>query len=32
MVKGFNGEFELQRSQTIMEGGSCCDFRFRKKA
>jgi predicted ArsR family transcriptional regulator len=32
MVTGFNGEFELQRRQTFMEGGSCCDFRFRKKA
>jgi hypothetical protein len=32
MVVGFNGELELSRSQTIMEGGSCCDFRFRKRS
>jgi predicted ArsR family transcriptional regulator len=32
MVAGFNGELELSRSQTIMEGAACCDFRFRKRA
>jgi predicted ArsR family transcriptional regulator len=32
MVVGFNGELELSRSQTILEGAACCDFRFRKKA
>ena len=32
MLKGFNDDIELERSQTIMQGGSCCDFRFRKKA
>jgi hypothetical protein len=32
MIAGFNGELELSRSQTIMEGGACCDFRFRKRA
>jgi predicted ArsR family transcriptional regulator len=32
MVVGFNGELELSRSRTIMEGAACCDFRFRKKA
>jgi hypothetical protein len=31
MVAGFNDDLELARSQTIMEGGSCCDFRFRRK-
>jgi predicted ArsR family transcriptional regulator len=31
MVASFNDEFGLQRSQTIMQGASCCDFRFRKK-
>jgi len=31
MVEGFNGELALDRSQTIMQGGPCCDFRFRKK-
>ncbi|MCP3458834.1 MULTISPECIES: L-2-amino-thiazoline-4-carboxylic acid hydrolase [unclassified Bradyrhizobium] len=30
MLAGFNDELELSRSQTIMEGGACCDFRFRK--
>ena len=32
MVVGFNDELELSRSQTIMEGASCCDFRFRRKS
>ena len=31
MVESFNDEFGLQRSQTIMQGAPCCDFRFRKK-
>jgi L-2-amino-thiazoline-4-carboxylic acid hydrolase-like protein len=31
MVEGFNDGLELTRSQTIMAGGSCCDFRFRRK-
>jgi predicted ArsR family transcriptional regulator len=31
MLESFNDEFGLQRSQTIMQGGACCDFRFRKK-
>jgi hypothetical protein len=32
MVTSFNDEIALERSQTIMQGGSCCDFRFRRKA
>jgi hypothetical protein len=32
MLKGFNDGVELERSQTIMQGAACCDFRFRKKA
>ena len=32
MVAGFNDDLELTRSQTIMQGGSCCDFRFRRKS
>lgn len=32
MVAGFNGELELQRSQTLMQGAPHCDFRFRRKA
>jgi hypothetical protein len=31
MVAGFNRDVELTRTQTIMAGASCCDFRFRKK-
>ncbi len=31
MVAGFNDDLELTRSQTIMQGGRCCDFRFRRK-
>lgn len=31
MVAGFNPDIELTRTRTIMEGGSHCDFRFRKK-
>ena len=31
MVAGFNSELELSRSQTIMEGATYCDFRFRKR-
>lgn len=32
MVEGFNPELRLERTQTIMEGASHCDFRFRRKA
>jgi predicted ArsR family transcriptional regulator len=31
-VAGFNDQLEMSRSQTIMQGAACCDFRFRKKA
>ena len=31
MVEGFNDDLELTRSQTIMEGGNCCNFRVRRK-
>lgn len=30
LARGFNPEIELVRTQTIMEGASFCDFRFRK--
>ena len=30
-AEGFNEDLELTRTQTIMEGASHCDFRFRKK-
>lgn len=28
MIVGFNNEFQLSRTQTLMEGYPCCDFRF----
>jgi hypothetical protein len=31
MVSGFNDGLELTRSQMIMAGAACCDFRFRRK-
>jgi hypothetical protein len=30
-LKGFSGEITLERSRTIMEGGSYCDFVYRVK-
>lgn len=32
MLQGFNDDIALERTQTIMQGAACCDFRFRKKA
>ncbi len=32
MIAGLNPDLELIRTQTVMEGASHCDFRFRKKA
>jgi hypothetical protein len=29
LAKGFNPAIQLERTQTIMEGASHCDFRFR---
>jgi predicted ArsR family transcriptional regulator len=29
LIEGFNPEVRLERTQTIMEGASYCDFRFR---
>lgn len=29
LIEGFNPEISLARSQTIMQGASCCDFRYR---
>jgi L-2-amino-thiazoline-4-carboxylic acid hydrolase len=31
MVDGFNVDMELERTQTLMEGSSHCDFRFRAR-
>jgi hypothetical protein len=32
LVEGFNPEITLVRTQTLMEGASHCDFRFRQAA
>jgi hypothetical protein len=32
MVEGFNPGLALERTQTLMQGASHCDFRFRRKA
>ncbi len=32
LIEGFNDDVELTRTQTIMEGASCCDFRYRRVA
>ena len=29
LIEGFNGEVDLTRTQTIMEGAAYCDFRYR---
>ncbi len=31
LIQGFNPEIELTRTQTIMQGAPCCDFRFRRR-
>ena len=31
LIEGFNGEVELERTQTIMGGATHCDFRYRLK-
>jgi hypothetical protein len=31
LVEGFNPDLELVRTQTLMEGASRCDFRFRRR-
>ena len=32
MLEGFAADIELERSQTIMQGAACCDFRYAKKS
>ncbi len=32
LSEGISPDLELRRTQTIMEGATCCDFRFRRKA
>jgi predicted ArsR family transcriptional regulator len=31
LIEGFSGEVEFRRTQTLMEGASHCDFRYRKR-
>ena len=31
LINGFSDEFELTRTQTIMQGASHCDFRYNRK-
>jgi pyruvate dehydrogenase complex dehydrogenase (E1) component len=31
LIEGFADDVELVRTQTIMEGASCCDFDYRRK-
>lgn len=31
LIEGFNPEIALARTQTIMEGQPCCDFRYRRR-
>jgi predicted ArsR family transcriptional regulator len=32
LIEGFNPDVELERTQTIMQGATHCDFRFRRRA
>ena len=31
LIEGFNGDVDLTRTQTIMEGAAYCDFRYRRR-
>jgi hypothetical protein len=31
LIEGFNSHIQLTRTQTIMQGAPCCDFRYEKK-
>lgn len=31
LIEGFDPDIELTRTQTIMEGASCCDFRYERR-
>jgi predicted ArsR family transcriptional regulator len=31
LIEGFNSTIDLTRTQTIMEGAACCDFRYVKR-
>ena len=30
LIEGFNDDIKLSRTQTIMQGAACCDFRYEK--
>lgn len=32
LIEGFNGDVTLTRTQTILQGAACCDFRYAKKS
>jgi hypothetical protein len=31
LIEGFNPDITLTRTQTIMQGAACCDFRYQRK-
>jgi hypothetical protein len=31
LIEGFSETIQFERSQTLMQGASCCDFSYRKK-
>lgn len=31
LIEGFNPDVQFARTQTIMQGASCCDFRYERK-
>ncbi len=31
LIEGFNPDIKLTRTQTMMQGAACCDFRYEKK-
>jgi hypothetical protein len=31
LIEGFNPEVELTRTQTIMGGATCCNFRYQRR-
>lgn len=31
LIEGFNPEIELTRTQTLMQGAACCDFRYARR-
>ncbi|MBI5051821.1 MAG: L-2-amino-thiazoline-4-carboxylic acid hydrolase [Chloroflexi bacterium] len=31
LIEGFNADIKLTRTQTIMQGATCCDFRYEKR-